>query len=48
VGSIGPTTSATLRAHDLPVDMEPEHPKSGHLVAAVASGWRGVGKAGAG
>jgi uroporphyrinogen-III synthase len=46
VGSIGPTTSAALRAHDLPVDIEPEHPKSGHLVAAVAAGWQGVGKAG--
>jgi uroporphyrinogen-III synthase len=46
VGSIGPTTSAALRAHGLPVDIEPEHPKSGHLVAAVASGWQAVGKAG--
>jgi uroporphyrinogen-III synthase len=44
VGSIGPTTSEALRAHGLPVDVEPEHPKSGHLVAAVAAGWRGVGK----
>jgi uroporphyrinogen-III synthase len=44
VGSIGPTTSAALRAHGLPVDVEPEHPKSGHLVAAVASGWRATGK----
>jgi uroporphyrinogen-III synthase len=48
VGSIGPTTSAALHAHGLPVDIEPEHPKSGHLVAAVAAGWRGVDKAGAG
>jgi uroporphyrinogen-III synthase len=47
VGSIGPTTSAALRAHGLPVDVEPEHPKSGHLVAAVASGWRATGKGGA-
>jgi uroporphyrinogen-III synthase len=45
VGSVGPTTSAALRARGLPVDIEPEHPKSGHLVAAVASGWRRVGKA---
>jgi uroporphyrinogen-III synthase len=44
VGSIGPTTSETLREHGLPVDIEPEHPKMGHLVAAVAAGWRGVGK----
>jgi uroporphyrinogen-III synthase len=44
VGSIGPTTSAALRDHGLPVDIEPEHPKSGHLVAAVAANWRRVGK----
>ena len=44
IGSIGPTTSETLRAHGLPVDIEPEHPKLGHLVAAVAAGWRGTGK----
>jgi uroporphyrinogen-III synthase len=44
VGSVGPTTSATLRSHGLPVDVEPEHPKSGHLVAAVASAWRGIAK----
>jgi uroporphyrinogen-III synthase len=48
VGSIGPTTSAALRAHGLPVDIEPEHPKSGHLVAAVAAGWRLIDKAGTG
>jgi uroporphyrinogen-III synthase len=46
VGSIGPTTSSVLRAHGLPVDIEPEHPKSGHLVSAVAASWRGVRKAG--
>jgi uroporphyrinogen-III synthase len=40
VGSIGPTTSEFLRLHQLPVDIEPEHPKMGHLVVAVASGWR--------
>jgi uroporphyrinogen-III synthase len=48
VGSIGPTTSAALLAHGLPVDIEPEHPKSGHLVAAVAASWRRVAKAGTG
>ncbi|AMV36664.1 uroporphyrinogen-III synthase [Planctomyces sp. SH-PL62] len=48
VGSVGPTTSAALRAHGLPVDVEPEHPKSGHLVAAVAAAWRGIGKASSG
>jgi uroporphyrinogen-III synthase len=44
VGSIGPTTSETLRVHGLPVDIEPEHPKLGHLVAAVAAGWRSTSK----
>jgi uroporphyrinogen-III synthase len=47
VGSIGPTTSERLRAVGLPVDIEPEHPKMGPLIAAVAAGWRGVGKASA-
>jgi uroporphyrinogen decarboxylase len=46
VGSVGPTTSETLRGHGLPVDIEPEHPKMGHLVVAVAAGWRRLGKAG--
>jgi uroporphyrinogen-III synthase len=46
VASIGPTTSEALRASDLPVDIEPEHPKLGHLIAALASLWRDVPKAG--
>ena len=36
VASIGPTTSEGLREHELPVDIEPEHPKMGQLVAAAA------------
>lgn len=36
VASIGPTTSEMLRQHDLPVDLEPEHPKMGHLVQESA------------
>jgi uroporphyrinogen-III synthase len=36
VASIGPVCSDTLRGHGLPVDVEPEHPKMGHLVVAVA------------
>jgi uroporphyrinogen-III synthase len=44
VASVGPTTSETLRAHGLPVDIEPEHPKMGHLVAAAAARWRQVEK----
>jgi uroporphyrinogen decarboxylase len=37
VFSIGPTTSEMLRNEDLPVDMEPSHPKMGHLVTESAS-----------
>jgi uroporphyrinogen-III synthase len=46
VGSIGPTTSAALRSHGLPVDIEPDHPKLGHLVAAVAESWTRIHKPG--
>jgi uroporphyrinogen-III synthase len=44
VASVGPTTTETLRALDLPVDIEPEHPKMGHLAIALANGWRAVRK----
>lgn len=40
IGSVGPSTSEILRSHGLPVDIEPDHPKSGHLVAAVAARWK--------
>ncbi|MBS0260828.1 MAG: uroporphyrinogen-III synthase [Planctomycetes bacterium] len=36
VASIGPTASETIREAGLPVDIEPEHPKMGHLAQAVA------------
>jgi len=36
VASIGPTTSQTLRAHDIIVDMEPAHPRMGFLVKEAA------------
>ena len=36
VASIGPTTSEMLRNEELPVDMEPSHPKMGHLVIEAA------------
>jgi uroporphyrinogen decarboxylase len=36
VASIGPTTSEMLRSQDLPVDLEPSHPKMGHLVQEAA------------
>jgi uroporphyrinogen-III synthase len=36
IASIGPTASETLSEAGLPPDIEPEHPKMGHLVQAVA------------
>jgi uroporphyrinogen decarboxylase len=36
VASIGPTTSEMLRNQDMPVDLEPSHPKMGHLVQETA------------
>jgi uroporphyrinogen-III synthase len=36
IASVGPTTSETLREHDLPVDFEPSHPKMGFLVNEVS------------
>jgi len=36
VASVGPSTSETLREHELPVDFEPSHPKMGFLVNETA------------
>jgi len=36
VASIGPTTSEMLQHLDIPIDLEPEHSKMGHLVQAAA------------
>ena len=36
VASIGPITTAALQEHGVEPDLHPEHPKMGHLVAAVA------------
>jgi uroporphyrinogen decarboxylase len=44
IGSIGPTTTEALMEHGLVADIEPEHPKMGHLVLAVAAGWSRVDK----
>jgi uroporphyrinogen-III synthase len=44
VASVGPTTTETLKAQGLAVDIEPEHPKMGHLAVALARGWREVRK----
>jgi uroporphyrinogen-III synthase len=40
VASVGPICSAALHAHGLPVDIEPQHHRMGHLVAELAR--RGV------
>lgn len=45
VASIGPTASETLAAGGLPPDLEPEHPKMGHLVLATARQGPGILKA---
>ncbi|MEZ4313379.1 MAG: uroporphyrinogen-III synthase [Polyangiaceae bacterium] len=37
VASIGPVCSDALRAEHLPPDIEPEHPKMGHLVKEAAA-----------
>jgi uroporphyrinogen-III synthase len=42
VASIGPVCSDALRRHAYPVDLEPPHPKMGHLVAAVAAHGRAL------
>jgi uroporphyrinogen-III synthase len=36
VGSIGPITTSALRQHGVEPDLQPEHPKIGHLVAEIA------------
>jgi uroporphyrinogen decarboxylase len=45
VASIGPTTTETLMERGLAADIEPEHPKMGHLVVALAERWSHAGKA---
>jgi uroporphyrinogen-III synthase len=40
VAAIGPTARAALESRAIRVDIEPEHPKLGHLVAALASAGR--------
>ena len=44
IGSVGPTTTEMLRSQGLPIDIEPDHPKMGHLILALANGWRSVRK----
>jgi uroporphyrinogen decarboxylase len=42
IGSVGPTTSEVLREYGWPVDLEPEHPKMGPLVALAAQRSRAI------
>jgi uroporphyrinogen-III synthase len=36
VASIGPISTEALQAHGVEPDLHPEHPKMGHLAAALA------------
>jgi uroporphyrinogen decarboxylase len=42
VVSVGPTTSDALRLHEIPIDLEPKHPKMGSLVQAAAEHAAGI------
>ncbi len=42
IGSVGPATSEALREYGWPVDVQPEHPKMGALVAAAAERSRAI------
>jgi uroporphyrinogen-III synthase len=35
IASIGPVATEAIRSHGLRVDLQPEHPKMGHLVTAL-------------
>jgi uroporphyrinogen-III synthase len=40
IASVGPLTTETLRQAGLPPDLEPEHPKLGHLMVSLAASAR--------
>jgi uroporphyrinogen decarboxylase len=42
IASVGPSTSEMLRQCDLPVDLEPSHPKLGHLIVEAAERAHGL------
>ncbi len=42
VGSVGPSTTLTLKEYGLAADFEPEHPKMGHLVLTAAAKAAGI------
>jgi uroporphyrinogen-III synthase len=37
VAAVGPVTRDAIEAHGVHVDLEPEHPKMGHLITAIAA-----------
>ena len=39
VAAVGPTCAESLRAHGVEPDVEPVHPKMGHMVVALARYW---------
>jgi uroporphyrinogen-III synthase len=43
--SIGPVTSEALKARNIAIDLEPEHPKMGHLATAVGTRGRQLAQA---
>jgi uroporphyrinogen-III synthase len=44
VASVGPVATEALGEYGLKADVEPEHPKLGPLIKALAAEWRNVGK----
>lgn len=42
VAAVGPSTRRALEEHGVPVDVEPEHPRMGHLVHALAQRARDI------
>lgn len=45
VAAVGPVAAGALEAHGVRVDLQPEHPKMGHLVLALAGHFENRGPA---
>jgi uroporphyrinogen-III synthase len=41
VASVGPVASEAIESHDVHVDLQPEHPKMGHLIMALGDAFAG-------
>ena len=37
VAAVGPVSAEAIQSHGVKVDLQPEHPKMGHLVLALAA-----------